>query len=165
MAPPAPQEPQRCLPWCVQHQEPAASAPNAGDKDLVGVAGHRREGRACRDTNSDSMRALGTPAPGGTHKGEPLDGGQTEHTTACCPLLHLAGSVCSLHPHLQGWQQPAHSHHVPAGGSPAGRAEGDRLQEVAAHPLLDQGHPLCCWQRAPGHLCRYLAVWMPSLKI
>lgn len=32
-------------------------------------------------------------------------------------------------------------------------------------PLLDQGHHLCCWHRAPGPLCRHPAVWMLSLNI
>lgn len=43
-----------------------------GDKDLVGLAGHRRESRACRDTDSESMSAL--EGPGGTDKVESLYG-------------------------------------------------------------------------------------------
>lgn len=65
------------------------------------------------------------------------DGQSTPQPAAFSAHPRGPGWVCSPNPprpDLQGQEQPAaKSHHLPAGGSPVGHTEGDRLQEVAAH--------------------------------
>lgn len=104
-----------------------------GDKELAGVAGHRRESRAWRDTDSERMSASEGPQDqAASTKWNHLVGGRQS-----TPLLAaLSSTWVGLCPSRTPTSKDGSNLRPRATISLQVGAQGDRLQEVAAHQSL-----------------------------